>query len=296
MNIEGKVSVESIGEHVRLCVLHESGFFSLCSVTLAALLMQASQRKSIEIVWPGQYSWRNSDQSGKNLFAEYFARASSDPVGPLSKAKTPAAHSTYADINFSGLRPYLDTYFRPSSLVAERKEYLLKKYSIDPSSTLAICYRGTDKWIEVSPISIGYYWTEVRKLLQKEPNLRVLIQTDQKEVRDEGMRDFSAQAFFFEEMPVTYGSSVIHQLSADARGMNNFDLGVTLLAAVLIMAECKYVIMHTGNVGLWTFLYRGSSKNTCQLIPSSPRVVSNLPGHSRLKSAISSALRPLTSS
>lgn len=37
-----------------------------------------------------------------------------------------------------------------------------------------------------------------------------------------------------------------------------------MLAAVLAMASCDSVLTHTGNVGAWTAIYRGSAHNLYQ--------------------------------
>ena len=57
-------------------------------------------------------------------------------------------------------------------------------------------------------------------------------------------------------MPVTSSSSSLHTLSEKV--ISNFELGVNLLAAIKVLAQCEYVVSHTGNVSLWIFLYRGS--------------------------------------
>ncbi len=37
-----------------------------------------------------------------------------------------------------------------------------------------------------------------------------------------------------------------------------------MMAAAIILSRCAYVITHTGNVGAWIAIYRGTSKNLYQ--------------------------------
>ena len=70
----------------------------------------------------------------------------------------------------------------------------------------------------------------------------------------------------------------MHFIPESERHLSNYRLGVNLLAAVIILSRTKYVISHTGNVGLWIYLFRGHSQGACQLLPSRPEIISNLPG------------------
>ena len=77
--------------------------------------------------------------------------------------------------------------------------------------------------------------------------------------KDYFLREIVPAAFYIEEMPVTCSSSSLHTLSEKV--ISNFELGVNLLAAIKVLAQCEYVVSHTGNVSLWIFLYRGSARN-----------------------------------
>ncbi len=59
-----------------------------------------------------------------------------------------------------------------------------------------------------------------------------------------------------------------------------------MLAAVLILSRCRYLISHTGNVGLWIYLFRGHGRNACQLIPARPDIISCYENELRMKQRI----------
>ena len=120
------------------------------------------------------------------------------------------AHGFYEDLHFKKLNAYVHNYFNPSSLVKGRIQQFFEKYRICPDRTIGVCYRGTDKVFEVRAISPSRYLSEVKKLLKKHTDLRVLVQTDQKQVRDYLLSEIGPAAFYIEELPVTCSSSAMH--------------------------------------------------------------------------------------
>jgi hypothetical protein len=249
----------------QLKLLHDAGFFSNCTVTLQNLTVLHPTDGHIEVIWPTQKMWRNSNGSRKNLFNDYFKPKNRSQLIRMQFVPRFNYHGFYEDLHFEKLNPYIRNYFSPSFLVESQIQQFLDKYCICPDKTIGVCYRGTDKVMEVPAISPSRYLSEVKNLLKKHTDLRVLVQTDQKQVRDYFLSEIGPAAFYLEEMPVTCSSSAMH--FADEKTISNFELGINLLAAVKILAQCKYLISHTGNVSLWIFLYRGSARNCCQLRP-----------------------------
>jgi len=252
-------------ERKQLKLLHDAGFFSNCTVTLQSLTVLHPTDGHIEVIWPTQTTWRNLNGSRENLFNDYFRPKDRSQAQRMHFVPRFNDHGFYADLHFKKLNAYVHNYFNPSSLVESRIQHFCEKYRICPDKTIGVCYRGTDKVFEVPTISPSRYLSEVRKLLTKYADLRVLVQTDQKQVRDYFLTEIGPAAFYIEEMPVTCSSSAMHITTE--KTISNFELGINLLAAVKILAQCKYVISHTGNVSLWIFLYRGSARNCCQLRP-----------------------------
>ena len=252
-------------ERKQLKLLHDAGFFSNCTVTLQNLTVLHPAEGHIEVIWPTQTMWRNLNGSRENLFNDYFRPKNRSQAKRMQFVPRFNAHGFYEDLHFKKLNAYVHNYFNPSSLVKSRIQQFFEKYRICPDRTIGVCYRGTDKVFEVRAISPSRYLSEVKKLLKKHTDLRVLVQTDQKQVRDYLLSEIGPAAFHIEEMPVTCSSSAMHITTE--KTISNFELGINLLAAVKILAQCKYVVSHTGNVSLWIFLYRGSARNCCQLRP-----------------------------
>ncbi len=193
-------------------ITHSKGIFSNASITLSALGAVHPRGQYVKVNWSKQDQWRDNDRNQANLFDDYFApNQSANPA--LFTALPPVVHhGIYEDLHFRALRPYVAEYFRQAPIVQARMEAFIRKYDIDFDKIAGLCHRGTDKWIEIPAIGTGYYFGEARKLLRRHPDMRLLIQTDQRQVRDECIRDFGDRAFFIEEMPVTESNCVMHEI------------------------------------------------------------------------------------
>ena len=249
----------------QLKLLHDAGFFSNCTVTLQNLTVLYPVDGHIDVIWPTQKMWRNAGSNGQNLFNDYFEPQDRSSAKEMQFVPRFNYHGFYEDLRFNKLSPYIYNYFNPSPLVESRIQQFFEKYQICPARTIGVCYRGTDKSFEVPSITPSRYLSEVQQLLHKHPDFRVLVQTDQKQVRDYLVNEIGPAAFYIEEMPVTSSVSAMH-ITSD-KPMSNFELGINLLSVVKILAQCEYLVTHTGNVSLWIFLYRGSSRNCRQLRP-----------------------------
>ncbi len=258
----------------QISITHSQGFFSNCTVTLWALTRLYPSERFMKVDWRCQDQWRNDDQVGKNLFDLYFHPNRYLDTHALANLPPINHHGVYRDLRFDKLTPYMENYFVPSERVRKKMGELVRKYKIDYSNTIGVCYRGTDKFTELVPVPPHYYVDEIRRLIKKNPRLRVLLQTDQEQVRDIFMRDLGERVFYLSELPVTKSSIGAHKISREDRGISNFEFGITLIAVVNILAKCIYVVTHTGNVSLWIYLYRGNASNTCQLRPRLPNLIS----------------------
>jgi hypothetical protein len=157
----------------------------------------------------------------------------------------------------------LSTYFHPSDEVRDRARFFIEKYAISPDHTIAVCYRGTDKHTEITPTPLSQYFDYVDQEIAKTQNSRVLIQTDQLQVRDLFLARYKQNCSFINELPATSGNTVLHytNLRGDPR-----DFAINLYAMTLALANTKQLITHTGNVGFFLSLHRIlQSKNLIQL-------------------------------
>ena len=173
-------------------------------------------------------------------------------------------HGVYVSFPLQVLNGYAELYFRPHRRVREYADQLVARYGLDLSNTVVLLYRGTDKVIEVAPVPPESYAAVARCLIAQEPGLAVLCQTDQAQARDAILAAFPG-AISFAELPVTPGTQAIHQLDVAAEfSLTKSELALRLLAMTWLVAQARYVVTHTGNLGGWVAMYRGRAEGLYQ--------------------------------
>ncbi len=152
-------------------------------------------------------------------------------------------------IGLQWLKAFVQAYLQPSKEVQQLCDYFVDTYRISSTPTLAVCYRGTDKYKEITPTPLEKYFEAVDTAITSDSSLEVLIQTDQAQVRDAFVSRYGERAKFITEMPVSAGTEVIHKDSSLCGDRSLF--AKKLYAMCLAISKCKTVMTHTGNVGFF---------------------------------------------
>jgi hypothetical protein len=260
---------------------HSAGFFSSCCVTLWNLqeVQRAGRALPERIDFSASFaSFRNADQRqrGTDLYPLFFQ--------PDPGARVPAGlprvdhHGLYRFLDYARINPAMARYFQPSEPAVRCRAELVRKYRIDPATTLAVVYRGTDKGTEVRVAPPEAYLAEARRLLARNPGFRIWIQTDEHAVRSMFCREFGERCFYLDEMPVSSNGRVIHEQEDAALKMDRSDFGVLLIAVTSLLAQCAVVVNHTGNMGLWVCLFRGHARGVWQFDDEGRVINPLLPG------------------
>jgi hypothetical protein len=245
-----------------------AGFFSNNTVILWAICDLLRDRLPIDSI---QFrfcfsAYRSPEQSlyQYDLYPDYFTQDSAIRLPDRPIARSVHQHGLYYDLDFDWLNPVLQRYFSPALGIRQLVTALKAKYHFDGRRTIGVCYRGTDKGSEVRLAQPREYLKLTQRLLKRHSDCRVLIQTDQEQVRDLFLRELPEQSWFIEEMPVTSGSTSLADVSDCDRGVDRYEFGRRILATALLLAECDYLVDHTGNMGLWLALFRGHHDNLYQ--------------------------------
>ncbi|MFN0120819.1 MAG: hypothetical protein ACKV2V_09985 [Blastocatellia bacterium] len=148
---------------------------------------------------------------------------------------------------------FLRAYLTPAPEVRKTADMFMAKYRISSTPTIAVYYRGTDKYKEVKPAPVTVYFEIVDSLLASQPGAEILIQTDQAQVREQFARKYGQACKYIAELPVTRGSRAIHDVR---RLCGNRDLFArNLYAMCLAIAGCHTLVTHTGNVSFFLALH-----------------------------------------
>jgi len=244
---------------------HPHGFYSCNMQTYAGIIQLLKQgARSIDIDFSQSHlAWKT--EKDYDLYPYIFKKAEN----PILNSRTewrglsdkPFHHAHYRDLDFSRLNIITQSYFSPSDIVDQKRKEIFRKYRIDLKNSVAVVYRGTDKYTEVTLASPETYVKLAQRLLRKEPALMVVIQTDQLQVWKLFKDTFKDRVVALEEVPMTEGTTPIH---LTVQSNDRLKFAVNLDATVRVLSQCKYVINHTGNLGCFLALYRQSSQNMYQ--------------------------------
>lgn len=244
------------------------GFFSNCTVTLWGLVDLYNLNKMPErIDFSSAFSdYRTQEQidNKTNLHPLYFR---TDLDSKIRTKTTPVMrhdhHGIYRNYDFDSYNPFIQRYFNLSESILDIQNYLVQKYSIKFEKTIAVCYRGTDKHIEVKLADPRKYLSAAEYVLGQIPDARILIQTDQKQVRELFTGYFGDKCFYFDEMPVNEDEVAVHKTLSRFQ-LNGFEFGKMVLATTHLLSNCRAIINHTGNVASWICLFRGNAEGVLQ--------------------------------
>ena len=248
----------------QLDCLWNSGFYSNQSQVFLSLLILLSHGIIPETICYALGFRRLKKDPNRDVYHDFYRIDPNVEVQLLKTVTLPDENRKQFDLyDFEYYNPIVKRFFTPSDVILERKNILMDKYEIDPDKTISVLYRGTDKSTELVLAHPQDYLIVTQRLLQKNPDFKVLLQTDQTQVIQMFVEALGDKVVFFEETPSTTGrDSMISAMERDNGDMTDwmqwFD------AALRVVASCSSVVSHTGNCGLWMNLYRGSTTNVFQ--------------------------------
>lgn len=162
----------------------------------------------------------------------------------------------YAKLPLDKLVFFVSKYFTVSDEVSQIKNFLLDKYELDVSRTIAVCYRGNDKCNETKIPIYEDVDRVVRELISLHPSHRVLIQSDELEFCTYMQSRFNGivieETFKIRKNPKL---TVQYVIPLEKR----VQYAQIFLAVMQILSSCRQVVVNAGNVGLWVALFRGHS-------------------------------------
>lgn len=245
-----------------------AGFFSNCSVRLFSILNFFKEKNKIPDCIDSSEQFINyklRPRDGEDLSKYFFEEKKIK--GTFTKIDFGVIrhqYQKYKTLEFDKLNPFIETFFFPSIAIRSIVESLEKKYSIDYQNTCAVYYRGNDKEVETGLADYEEFFNKAEEILQKNPILKFLVQTDELEFAEAFKQRFP-NSFWFDELAMINhnpDSSVHHSLPRNERKEH----ASYFFAAVLIMSKTKHLITYSGNCGLWAVLYRGHAENVYQYL------------------------------
>ena len=253
-----------------ICWEHNFGFFSCCSVKLEYIVDYINNNfKLPDYVDSSQlFNWYKEDK-GEDITYNYFEHY--DNINESANIKVPAVEkiseyqfSVYSFFDYNNINPIIKKYFSPSKNILNIIEDMEKKYNIEYNNICVLFYRGNDKNRETLICNYDEYLVYANKILEINPNILFLIQSDETEFINFFSERFPNNSFYFNDeirhMPKC-DSTVDVKMKDKNPVFSKYYLAITI-----IMSRCKYIICGSGNCSFWIVLYRGNSNNVYQNI------------------------------
>ena len=245
-----------------------AGFFSNCSVRLKQIIDFVNENNELPRTVDSSAQFRNYKEEVNDTvddLTKYFFEEKSI-VTRVAEVNylIPWQYQKYKDIDFKTITPLVEAYFSPHATIKNIIEILEKKYSIDYDNICSVYYRGNDKATETGLAEYEQFFSKAQDILQKNPNIKFLTQTDELEFAEAFKQRFP-NSFWFDELSMINhdpSSSVHHSLPRDKRKEHSS----YFFAAIIIMSKTRHLITYSGNCGLWTVFYRGNTKNVHQYL------------------------------
>ena len=250
---------------MKLQLDHNAGFFSCCSVACHDIIKHIKEHQSVpEVDFSKIFTWYK-DLPNQNVYDMYFkfSKLQELNIDKISKIKyNRLSLFNYKDEDLKNIKSIINKWFNPSDSVFQYVELFIKKYEINMDKTLAICFRGTDKFIDVNETSYEKFTSKVPHIMQNKGVDRVFIQTDQTQFIDFFKNSYpNIPVFSIQEIPTTRSKKHLYKGIIQENKVTHAQM---FLAVVQILSSCKFLINHTGNVARWIAKYRGSTENMTQ--------------------------------
>ena len=246
---------------------HNCGFFSCCSVILHNIVEYINLNKTLPLSdSSNSFSWYKKEK--RDITYEYFENVNQnvdvhDVINPIDYKESYQFNNYNLDYNVTSI---VNRYFAPSTQIKKIIHNMEVKYHIDYNNICVLFYRGNDKITETKLCEYNDYLIYANKIMQMNPNVVFLIQSDETEFIQFMSERFPNSIFFKDEARhMNKCNSTVDHVMHD----KNDVFSKYYLAITIIMSKCKYIVCGSGNCSIWIMLYRGNNRNVCQYLNGS---------------------------
>lgn len=250
-------------------ITHNAGFFSCCSVKLTKIIefINSNKRLPDNVDSSEQFRlYKKKERCNKDITFDYFGHYENVPdvniIHPIDYNHN-HQFKNYANLDYKCITPLIKKYFSPSTEINKIINNIEKKYNIVYANTLAVYYRGTDKFIETQIASFNHFYNKIIEIVNINKDINILIQTDSANfidyINDKNLKN----VVIIDENKTSYTNRGIHH---EQSYNTNYQDMFYFLSTIIIISKCKYIICNSGNCSIWTMLYRGNCENVIQYL------------------------------
>jgi len=243
-----------------------SGFFSCCSVRLHEIINYFNNYKKIpeEIDNSILFKFYKKDEI-KDITFDYFENFKKFNNIEYSKYVNYYEYyqySKYSLLDYDSILPFIKKYFTPSTEIINLISLLEIKYKIDYDNICVLFYRGNDKNTETQICNYDEYIVYAEKIVNENPNIQFLIQSDETEFIEKMLSIFPNNSFYFKD-EIRHMKKQLNTVDRIMRDRIDF-FSKYYLAITFVMSKCKYIICGSGNCSIWIMFFRGNAANVFQ--------------------------------
>ncbi len=238
--------------------MHDAGFYSVVTETIKCIsILLKDKIVPVNIDFSSCFSFYKHypQQNGYPFYFKLNSEITDIGIGKninFISSNHPAERIKLTDNHHN----IVEKYFSPSYDVDFYRQYFERKYKIDINNTICVFYRGTDKWMEMPLVHPKFYLGVVNKILKDHPNCKVLVQTDQTQIKKYFKDKLKEKFLSFDELPTTERTDVgFHQIITE-NSIDKVKFAIMFDAAVRCISKCKYIVCSPGNVSLMMRMYR----------------------------------------
>ncbi len=175
-------------ENETIIIDHNAGFFSCCSVRLHCIIEYINLNKKVPIHVDSskQFEWYKKnilDDITLECFKNYNDVNNNIEIDKNDNIDYNHNHQFiwYNKLDYQKICPVVEKYFSPSYNICSIIAEIENKFSLDYDNTCVLFYRGNDKERETKLSNYNDYVKFANEIMQSNPNIRFLIQSDETE-------------------------------------------------------------------------------------------------------------------
>lgn len=247
---------------------HNAGFFSCCTIKLYKIIEYINANKSLPLSVDSsqQFEYYKNDHSDitYDYFEKYDTVSNSINTEINIKYHWEDQFENYAELDYKGIIPIVKKYFSPSNQIQEIIHTLEKKYCLDYDNICVLFYRGNDKIRETKLPEYDDYINHIQTIMQTNPNVKFLIQSDETEFIEKMTNLLPENSFYFKDeiRHIKKCNSTVDFVFRDS----NYIFSKNYLAITFIMSKCKYIMCGSGNCSIWIMFFREHCNNVYQFL------------------------------
>jgi hypothetical protein len=248
-------------------IKHNAGFFSCCSVRLNNIVDYINNNKRLpEKVDSSKQFMMYKTNKRDDITYDFFEKPENRKYEYTNYIDYNHDYQfiEYSKLNYENIKPIINIYFEPSERIKTVINNIITTYNICYERCVSVYYRGTDKCIETGIDSFDSFNNKLTELLMtiNDNDIQILIQSDSAQFIDYiTTKNNKYNLIIINELSASYTNKGSHHERTRKQNYNDI---TNLLSIISIISKCKYIICSSGNVSIWTMLYRGNYENVYQ--------------------------------